>query len=274
MPKAVITGYHSFIAGHLIKRLEEEKFEIVKLERGYTTIEDFDYWFHLSSYGNHYHQKDEKTTFDVNVKYLFDILNSIKDKQFTAFINFSTSSVDLSVQTMYSATKYIGEQICNIFREKYKKPIISIRPYSVFGEGEADFRFIPTVINNGLNGDKTKVILEPRHDWIYIGDFVEAVLLIVKNIDSLKGQPIPIGTGISWSNQEVVEIIDQIFHEYDNNYKEIFYDVLGHNIRSYDTQDWRADNSILKSLGWQQKHSLREGLIECYKYYKNKHDES
>ena len=209
---------------------------------------------------------------EANILNLFQLLEFTKDVSYKVFINFSTSSVTLPIQTVYSATKHSGEYICEAFCQKYRKPIVSVRPYSVYGPGEADFRFIPTIINKGLNGDKPKVILEPRHDWIYVEDLINAVLLIVKNIGILRDQLIPIGTGISWSNQEIVDIIDEIFKQYDDNYKEIFYDVLLKDLREYDTQEWVANISILKSLGWSQKYSLREGLIECFKYYKKKHE--
>jgi len=278
MSKAIILG-HGFISSHLEKRLKDDGMIVEVMsdkDIHYSKKLECDYLFRLSAYGNHYNQclynTDEWKMIEANILNLFQLLEFTKDVSYKVFINFSTSSVTLPIQTVYSATKHSGEYICEAFCQKYRKPIVSVRPYSVYGPGEADFRFIPTIINKGLNGDKPKVILEPRHDWIYVEDLINAVLLIVKNIGILRDQLIPIGTGISWSNQEIVDIIDEIFKQYDDNYKEIFYDVLLKDLREYDTQEWVANISILKSLGWSQKYSLREGLIECFKYYKKKHE--
>ena len=269
MPKAVVSGYHSFIASHLIKRLEHEKMEVVKVERQKLYDGNFDYWFHLSTYGNHYNQKDLIQTVNINIQYLLAILESIKKKKFISFVNFSSSSVTLPVPTLYSETKRLGEYLCNLYRRDYGLPIINIRPYSVYGPGEADFRFIPTLIINGLKGDKSKVSLGARHDWLYIEDFIEAVYLISRNpkID----QPVAIGRGLSSSNGEVAVTVNEVFKQYDDNYKEIFYDYTS-SMRDYDTDKWVANSNVLRLLGWTDKFSLHDGLVETYKYYKKRYD--
>lgn len=286
--KALIVG-HGFISSHLEERLKKEGEVMVISDKDVVNLEnieylDIDYIFRLSAYGNHYYQNlyffDKRRMIETNVLNLLQLLEFTKNINYKAFINFSTSSVTLPVQTMYSATKHAGEHICQAFAQKYKKLIISIRPYSLYGSREADFRFIPTIINNGLKGIRSKVVFESRHDWIFIEDFIDALMLITKKVEHCISypldpyclgnnwnmeKPISIGTGLSWTNIEVVETINQIFA--DNENKELFYD-KSISMREYDTKDWVADISTLKKLGWQPKHSLREGLTKVYAHLK------
>jgi nucleoside-diphosphate-sugar epimerase len=170
------------------------------------------------------------------------MLVSSANINYDTFYNFSSSSVTLQAETFYSATKKGAEHICDAFRMKYDKNIVNIRPYSVYGEGEAEFRFIPTVIRNLLNDTPMVVDEDATHDWIYIQDFIDA--LLDGNTE--------IGTGVKTTNKEIVNTLEKI------SGKKLKYTTS--KLRSYDNEDWYCKQGV--------KHmSLEEGLTKTFEYY-------
>jgi nucleoside-diphosphate-sugar epimerase len=155
-----VTGSSGFIGSHLCKRFPKRNMlriphetlksipKIKELAESHppTAI------YHFAAYGNMAHQQDVFQMMESNVIYLFNLLWATKDIDYKTFINCSTSSVygdkkhamhetnSLDGTDPYSITKQIGELLVRAFVNKYDKPIVNIRPFSVYGEGEADYR--------------------------------------------------------------------------------------------------------------------------------------
>lgn len=257
MKKIVVVGT-GFIGNYLIKKLQDLGHEVVVFHHNdKIEITDADYIFYLCSYGNHYHQKDEYQTIKANVLDYLKLLRDTKDVQYRGLIYFSTSSVILPVQTLYSDAKFIGEIIGKRFHKKYNKPVVSIRPYSVYGEGEAVFRFIPTILDH-LNSGKTMPLTSGYHDWIYIEDFVDAVIAVMENSQTLAGKSVAIGTGIQTSNFDVVKTLMDVSKKTIKTRSSLKVK------RTYDTKNWVADTTLIKSLGWKPKYTLCQALKKMY----------
>ena len=255
----IITGSHGFLGQHLCFRLEQMGHSLIRVphrDMDYTVFtHPFDWLFHLAAYGNHYHQTDNREMLLANIVNLADILNLTKEVDYKAFINFSTSSVTLPKLTMYAATKAGGEQLVKGYISTYNKPIINVRPYSIYGPGEAGFRFIPTVFRSCMY--QTNMILTPNavHDWVYIEDFIDALLLQLEKPNPIT---VEIGTGVKTSNLDIVREIELITG---NKCKYTLSPVL----RPYDSPDWVCRNP---PENWKPKHSLQEGLIKVYESIK------
>jgi nucleoside-diphosphate-sugar epimerase len=223
--------------------------------------ENPDVIFHLAAYGNHSNQTDRAMTVFANTLGAFNILDASRDISYKAFVNFSTSSVLLPYETFYSASKAGVERLVKAFVNEYDKPIVNVRPYSIYGEGEAEFRFIPTMVKSMITKEKMKISMG-NHDWLYVDDLINALFFVLENAYSLKGKSVNVGTGKSYSNYAIAEIMERVTRKnVPCNYQT---DLL----RDYDTDKWVADNSLIKSLGWSPKITLEEGLKRCYEYYK------
>ena len=262
MARCLITGSHGLIGQALSRRLIKRGHKVLALPRDWKVIPDFDWLFHLGAYGNHSNQTNTQEIFRVNIVRTWQLLQATKSMKYKAFVNISTSSVNLPYQTFYSASKGATELIIRAFINEYKLPIINVRPFSVYGEGEADFRLIPTIMRSIMQGKKI-VVAPGYHDWIYVEDFIDALLLIVRKIKKTKGTTIDVGTGIQYSNFAVLETSEKIANHTAS------YNYTTQRIRPYDTDNWVADISFLTKLGWKPKHSLKDGLKETYKYYKS-----
>ncbi len=268
----LLTGASGFIGKNLVSVLEGQKDKVEVISRqdlgNEGKIMDImkkvkpDYIIHMAAYGNHSNQEDDlKKTIGVNIIKTVYMLEASKNIDFKAFVNFSTSSVYLPYQTFYSATKLSAECICKAYAQKYKKPIISVRPASVFGEGEAEFRLIPTIINTLRQDYFMKLDPTPKHSWIYIKDFINALLLIIKKIKEIEGgEAINISYGKQWSNREIVKKLERI------STKKLIYEKV-ERMRAYDTDNWLVKNDRLSSLGYQAEYGIDKGLINTYVYY-------
>lgn len=281
---AVISGFNGFIGQNLGFVLKMNGFEVAPMPREVLLspkhVAQFllnaspTHIFHLASYGNHSDQKGIDEIITTNYLKSFFLLKEAERAGVENFINFSSSSVygthdrplkedtHYETNTFYGATKLGFEYLVNCLSSEDMKTV-NIRPFSVYGEGEALHRFIPTIFNSIINNKELTLYEKPVHDWIFIEDFLSGVMTAVNNIDKLNGKAINIGTGKQYTNKEVYETILKI-----TGGKPLGVDIKDSD-RDYDTtESWVADNTLLKSLGWEQLFSLEGGLKETYEYYK------
>lgn len=257
---AIVTGSAGFIGQYLVKALKEQKIRVLtvphmllhqsyKLAR-YFDLHQPDYIFHLAAYGNMAQQTgDDSEIFKANVIGTFNLLQATKDIPYKAFINVSSSSVTLPHMTMYAATKISGEALCRAFVDEYNKPIMTVRPYSVYGPGEADYRFIPTVFRSCMTGEDMN-LAEGAHDWICIDDLVD-ILIDCINLTKNGNHVINAGTGKSTKNSEVVELIEKITGKNARI-------VARKDMRSFDTNQWVSPDRYTGTM------TLNTGLRRYY----------
>jgi nucleoside-diphosphate-sugar epimerase len=252
--KSVIIG-SGLIGDALAKKLRKLGHKVTVLHHNEKiNIKDSDYIFYVAGYGNHYHQTDEYKTFKAIVLDYLHLLRNTLHIQYKGLFYFSTSSVTLPIQTNYSDSKYIGEILSKRFCNKYKKPIVVIRPASIWGKAEAEWRFIPTAIRH-LGSDEKMPFTEGWHDWLWVEDFVDGLVLIMKNCYKFIDKSIPIGSGKQISNTEVIRTLEKIAGKKINLIESETVK------RPYDNKNWVSDITILKSLGWKPKTSLDKGLL-------------
>lgn len=272
MSNILITGTTGFLGKNLLERVIEDNNvwcvhrndSIVKEE-----VEEFnpDYIYHFAA-----EIYDDSKMIDSNILLTYNLLEATKDISFKAFVNVGSSSEyglkknpmnesDVLVpRTMYEATKGSATLLCQAYATIYDKPIVTVRPFSVYGNHEKDHRFIPTLFKSFI--EKTPMSISPGvHDFIYIDDFIDAVLLISKSESSrIKGDIVNIGCGEQWTNKQVYEIFVELFgYEVGANFIE-------NKLRSFDTTNsWVADISNLKTkYKYFPKHSLKDGLSKMY----------
>ncbi len=267
--RVLISGSHSFIGNHLVKTLKERDAEVHYLDRSDLYIAPAnlteiifnirpDYIYLLHAYGNHYQQTDIQQTVMANYFATFNVLNSSSLYDYKGLVYVSSSSVLQDKETFYSATKAGAERLCRAYQGQ-GKPISIVRPFSVYGPGEADFRFIPTVFRSCLTGEAMDLDPNAYHDWIYVESFVDA-LLSVKDTN----KTFNIRTGIQSSNQAIVDMIEVITAKKANIRSR-------KQLRKFDSKEWKTGDSK-EAYVWQNKYmNLEKGLIKYYEYYKEKY---
>ena len=169
----------------------------------------FDYIFHCATYGQPKMWQDNIfDTINLNTKILKLVLeHSIKFKSRILYLSsaavYKISKINnkkkedspLSIgnffdENVYSASKILGEKLCEFYKLKYKIPVYIARPAHTFGPGQdfnIDHRVLPQLIKRALIEKKIYI-----HDkgqmvrtWTYISDVIIMLLNIVQRGNSL-----------------------------------------------------------------------------------------
>lgn len=276
--RCLITGANGFIGRGLRQELQQRGFEVTAVPReilmdfhrlqGFVREVSPNLIFHQAAFGNKHNQIDDIEIIKANIMGTLNMLYASYDTPYRAFINTGSSSEygtknrpmkeddPLDSDSLYGVTKASATLLCRAFAKKYDKPVVTVRPFSVYGPGDDPKKFIQTAIRC-FQTDNQLNVAPGVHDWIYIDDYIEAILLVSEHAKDLQGQAINIGTGTQTSNHGVIAILKEIFCK-PGKVKHAA------KMRDYDTsKSWVADISKLKSLGWHSNFDLERGLWRC-----------
>lgn len=287
--KVVITGSSGFIGQHLVKAFEWKSVEVIHiphslLSAGQGKIINFlekhkpEIIIHLAAYGNHGQQNSNVQAVSANYINTWNLLEASLSIPYKAFINCSTSSIygiqqqamneeltSVKPDTFYAASKAGAMYLARAYAKQYNRPVVSVIPFSVYGPGEADWRFIPTACKHIVDNSKMPFVGYPCHDWIYVDDLVSGIMTVLENVDKLKGEWVNIGTGESWTNVAILRMLQEITGkrlQRVETYKEL----------PHHSKEWVSDNRKLLSLGWRPQVTLEEGLQKTWAFYKKKYE--
>lgn len=273
MIRTVVSGCNGFIGKHLVECLHHLGHKVVSLDRegGNSSVTKADYVFDLAAYGNRYDQKDINETYKANVERVKDLLLWTSPKNKAVILTGTSSEYGrktkpmketdaLEPETYYAASKVAATKLGQVWATRENVPVVTVRPFSLYGPGEGDHKFIP-ILARSMFANKIVDIAPGVHDWIHIDDYIDALIFIMNRADFLKGEVINVGTGIQSTNTQVAKL---------------FKKVTGHSIKTrkvgklidYDTtKSWVADITKIKNLGWKPKITLEEGIKRTYEWY-------
>ncbi len=235
---------------------------------------------HLATYSDYRNEADVEKMTDVNIKGTLNLLHASKNIGYKMFVNTGSSSEygtknkpmresELTEPiSFYAATKTSATLLCQVFAREYKKPIVTLRPFSVYGPLEENKRFIPTIIKAVIKNKAIKLTPgNQRRDFIYIDDIVDIYIKTIFQGKKLSGQILNMGTGLEYTNDEVVKILFEIAGKKVKIEKGTFPK------RLWDTSHWVTDISkIKKYLKWKPKFSLEDGLKKTYDWNLSSHE--
>ena len=233
--------------------------------------------FHLASYANYRDQKESIEMAEVNIKGTLNLLMATRHIDYKIFVNTGSSSEYgikntrmtesdmLQPVSFYGSTKASATLLSLAFAKEYKKPIVVLRPFSVYGTYEDKNRFIPTIIRSLIQGRSIKITSgRQRRDFIFIDDVVDIYLRTISKGKKLAGQILNMGTGKEHENDEVVKLLFKVAG------KKVIVEKGAFAKRLWDNPHWVADISKAKKmLKWTPKYSLAEGLEKTYLWLKN-----
>jgi len=230
--------------------------------------------YHLATYGAYAYQDEADRIIKTNILGTWNLLKAIADLNYELFVNTGSSSeygfkqfpmreTDLlEPASYYAVTKCSQTLLCYHVARDEKKPIVTLRPFSVYGPYEEPTRFIPTLMRALYFKEPINLVSpEISRDQIYVEDVVDAYLL-VDRLKNFAGEIFNIGTGVQSSIREVVETTVRVTgRTTDFRWGEM-------KRRMWDTSNWVADVSKARSLlGWVPKMSPEKGLSLMWEWF-------
>jgi UDP-glucose 4-epimerase len=172
---------------------------------------------------------------------------------------------------VYAASKHGGATFCESYRELYGMNVSIVRYFNVYGPSQDWRRVIPPVMSSFvirmLQGERPVIYGtgEKRRDFVYVDDVNELHLVILGD-DRSSGGVFNIGSGINFSVNEIYELVEGILC---TGLKPVFKpDLPG------EAEITLADLKAAKSLGWQPRVSIEDGLRRTIEYLRRKVFES
>jgi len=270
--KVLVTGRNGFIARHLVPRLVQEGHDVQTTDRNTDISKILDEFqpelvFHLGA-----ELKDEEKMFDTNVRLTMTLLEWSRSKT-TKLILFGSSSeygrtnkarteTDCPLpDTIYEGTKAATAMISRSWANTYKIPVTFIRPFTVYGHDEKPTKLTSILIQKWKDRSVLR-LSEGMHDYVYIDDFITALMVVSFWQEDTSFNLVNIGSGIQTSNSEFVKLFQ----------KEIGYVYpveLVDSGHGYDSMNWVADNTLLKTKYGVSVGSLESGIKRLVVELKN-----
>lgn len=110
----------------------------------------------------------------------------------------------------YAAAKWAASGYGRMYHALYGAPVAILRPFMVYGPGQAAGKIVPSVIGKLLDGQAAPLSSgRARADWVYIDDVAEA-FAAAATAEGIDGRTIDLGAGALYSVREVAETLCRI----------------------------------------------------------------
>lgn len=230
--------------------------------------------FHLAARGAYHWQNDPYELLESNLFGTLNLIKACEQVPYIKFINVGSSSeygyvsepmheqLPLLPNSYYAVSKAAQSMLAYYEASCNNKPIVTVRLFSVFGPLEDNNKFIPTLFRSIVEKKPISLVdPESAHDYVYIDDVVECLLLI-----SLRQSPQPftfnIGTGAQTTVQQVVRMAEKISHQKVLSQWRTLAD------HRWDTHHWVADMQQTSStLDWKPKYNFESGLKKTWESF-------
>ena len=166
----------------------------------------------------------------------------------------------LNPSSPYSACKASADLLIKAYRRTYGLDVITVRPSNNYGPYQYPEKFIPKIILRALHDKPVPVYGDGNQvrDWLYVGDFCEALGVILEKGASGEIYNVP---GFNEKrNLEVVKAVLELMGK-PNSLIRFVEDRPGHDRR----YSMRGDKIL--SLGWRPRTSWLEGLKKTIDWY-------
>jgi len=274
MYKIIVTGAQGFIGRHLVQALNKAGYEVFEADVNDGDIEEESTWLRfpdaevvIQLAGKSFVPDSWINPFSFIKCNLLGVVHALDYcKKHHAKLIFLSSYIYGDPETLpiletnylkatnpYALSKKMAEEVCEFYHKCFGINVTILRPFNVYGPGQPTIFLVPSIINQVIAGKEIKVKdLEPKRDYIYISDLVDAIIRAI--IPSKGFNILNIGSGKSYSVAELIRIIQEI----KNSELKV---VSANERRTNEVMETVADISrAFKVIGWEPKIELKIGI--------------
>lgn len=279
--KILVTGGAGFIGTNLVKQLNWDGHDVIVLDNYKTgkrenhiegvkyvqgDIEmveylnnDFDLIYHLAAQSRVQPSFDDPTeTFRINVKGTESVMELARAKNIKVVYAGSSSKHHDPTDSPYAQYKFLGEEVCKLYRKTYDVNVEICRFYNAYGTYE------PLDITNGnvlgvwrqqINIGQPITIVgdgEQKRDFIHVDDIVDGLVKIGMS-DKSHEDAWELGLGKNYSINELFGF----FLENNPNIKSIYIPDQKGNYR----ETLNTNTDAKDRLGWEPKDRLKDYIL-------------
>lgn len=285
--KILVTGGAGFVGTNLVKRLVTNGHEVVVLD-DYSTgtksnhvkgatyydddvkwinswfsfTEDIDLIYHLAGLSRIQPSfENPSETFDVNTLGTQRVLEFARKKGIKVIYAGSSSKHHDPYQSPYAACKYLGEELCKLYKKTYGMSIEICRFYNVYGPHEVidgDWAAVIGIWRRQIRDNQPITIVgdgEQKRDFTHVHDIVDALLKLNAHDTKPTFDAWELGTGINYSINQVADMFEKYsgckrkyIPNQQGNYKETL----------------RESDEAIEFLDWEPHDRLEEYIKSLY----------
>lgn len=99
----------------------------------------------------------------------------------------------------YAVSKLAGEHLAHAYHRQYKLPVVTVRPFNVYGPGQTGEGALQIFIKRALKNETIKINGDGSQirAWCYVDDFVDCLIRCIEN-------PVAIGQSFNIGNARAV----------------------------------------------------------------------
>jgi dTDP-glucose 4,6-dehydratase len=170
----------------------------------------------------------------------------------------------------YAASKASSDHLVRAYHHTYGLNVTVTNCSNNYGPYQFPEKLIPLMIMNALQGLKLPIYGDGQQirDWLYVIDHCRAVWKVVE--EGSTGETYNIGGDNQPTNLEIVNSLCEILNEkFPDSPHNPFQDLISHveDRPGHDRRYAMNINKIEKTLGWEPKVSLHEGLKKTVNWY-------
>ena len=179
------------------------------------------------------------------------------------YLQFNNAETVGLTESIYGWIKLAGEYLGTVAVQKYGLSVVSVRPFSGYGE-EQDLDYpIPSIALRAAKKEDPLTVWgsgDQGRDFIYIDDFVSALRIAIQKISD--GSAVNIGAGRLTTFREVAEIMAEL--------EEYHPKIVGLTDKVEGSFAIYSDPTYLMILGWKPTHTLHDGFKKVLNQVKSK----
>jgi UDP-glucose 4-epimerase len=273
--KVLVTGGNGFIGSNLVKRLLAEGHTVHSIDNLSTgtkenevegcyyrysdvrnihlTDKDFDLVFHLAALARIQPSFDNpRVSFDVNTVGTQEVLGFVRQIGAKLVYAGSSSRWHDPTRSPYAMHKYLGEELCKLYKKAYNMDVEICRFYNVYGPNEiidGDYAAVIGIWRRQVRDSLPITVVgdgEQRRDFTHVDDIVDGLYKVATS-KLVHQDAWELGTGINYSINEVYEMFKNKFGAEKINLP----DQPGNYRKTL-----RENDDSLEKLGWKPQDKL------------------